>query len=74
MLAFSLCLLLGYLLFGMSSDNWCVSIGNSFRAQPTDGFSLLQLHLMFAIPGCIFSPIGEEFFSAAFFSVRWRRA
>jgi len=63
----SLCFLLGYLLFGMSSDNWFVSIGNSFRAQPTDGFSLLQLHLMFTIPGCIFSPIGEEIFFRGFF-------
>jgi len=61
-----MCFVVGYALFGVTADNWFVSIGNSFRAQPTVGFSLLQLHLMFTIPAMIFSPIGEEIFFRGF--------
>jgi uncharacterized protein len=61
-LASFICFATGYLLFGGSVGNWFMSVGESFRAQPTEGFSLLQLHLMFTIPGVLFSPIGEEFF------------
>ena len=61
------CFAIGYALFGTSEDNWFVSIGNSFRAQPTVGFSIIQLHLMFTIPGIIFSPIGEEIFFRGYF-------
>jgi membrane protease YdiL (CAAX protease family) len=57
-----LCFLLGYALFERTADNWFVSVGNSFRAQPTPGFSTIQLHLMFTIPAMIFSPIGEEIY------------
>lgn len=56
------CFAIGYLLFERTGDNWFVSIGNSFRAQPTPNFSLIQLHLMFTIPAVIFSPIGEEIY------------
>jgi membrane protease YdiL (CAAX protease family) len=66
-LASSLCFAMGYVLFGASGDNWFVSVGNSFRAQPTVGFSIIQLHLMFTIPGMIFSPIGEEIFFRGYF-------
>ena len=54
------CFAIGYLLFGRTADNWFVSVGNSYRAQPTPNFSTIQLHLMFTIPAVIFSPIGEE--------------
>jgi membrane protease YdiL (CAAX protease family) len=56
------CFAIGFLLFERSADHWFVSVGNSFRAQPTPGFSMLQLHLMFTIPAMIFSPIGEEIY------------
>jgi uncharacterized protein len=57
-----LCFVLGYTLFERTTDNWFVSVGNSFRAQPTPGFSTIQLHLLFTIPAMIFSPIGEEIY------------
>lgn len=56
------CFAIGYVFFGQTTDNWFVSVGNSFRAQPTPNFSLVQLHLIFTIPAVIFSPIGEEIF------------
>lgn len=56
------CFASGILLFDRTADNWFVSIGNSFRAQPTPGFSIVQLHLMFTIPAILFSPLGEEIF------------
>lgn len=64
--AATLCFLLGVQLYGHSPDNWFVSIARSFRAQPTPGFSILQLHLTFTIAGCLFSPIGEELFFRGF--------
>lgn len=57
-----LCFVLGYALFERTADNWFVSVANSFRTQPTPGFSAIQLHLMFTIPAMIFSPIGEEIY------------
>ncbi len=57
-----LCFTLGFVLFERTADNWFVSVGNSYRAQPTPGFGILQLHLMFTIPAILFSPIGEETF------------
>lgn len=60
------CFVVGLVLFGVTPDNWFVSVGNSFRAQPTDGLSLVQLHLMFTIPAMLFSPIGEEIFFRGF--------
>ena len=56
------CFAIGFLLFERTADNWFVSVGNSFRAQPTPNFSIVQLHLMFTIPAIIFSPIGEEIY------------
>jgi membrane protease YdiL (CAAX protease family) len=56
------CFAIGFLLFERSADNWFVSVGNSFRAQPTPNFSTVQLHLMFTIPAMLFSPIGEEIY------------
>lgn len=61
-LAAAFCFLLGYALFGSSADHWFVSVGNSFRVQPTGNLSLTVVFLMFTIPAMIFSPIGEEIF------------
>lgn len=60
--AASVCHLLGYGLFGVTADNWFVSVANSFRAQPTPGLGLLHIYLMFTIPAILFSPFGEEIF------------
>lgn len=62
LLAASLCYLIGSALFGTSADNWFISVGHSYRAQPTDGMDIRAVFAMFAIPGMIFSPIGEEIF------------
>lgn len=53
---------LGWALFANGPDHWFVSVANSFKAQPTPGFALWQLHLMFTLPGMLFSPVGEEIF------------
>jgi membrane protease YdiL (CAAX protease family) len=57
------CGLLGLALFGVDSDNWFLSIANSYRnTLDTRGLALWQLHLFFTLPACLFSPIGEEIF------------
>jgi membrane protease YdiL (CAAX protease family) len=53
---------LGATLYGASPDNWFVSVARNYQLQPTDGWSLLQLHLVFTTVACLFSPIGEEIF------------
>ena len=65
-LAASACYLLGATLYGASADNWFVSIARSYQLQPTQGWSLLRLHLTFTIIACLFSPIGEEIFFRGF--------
>ena len=65
-LAASACYLLGATLYGASADNWFVSIARSYQLQPTQGWSLLRLHLTFTIAACLFSPIGEEIFFRGF--------
>ena len=61
------CYGLGWLLFGLSDDNWFVSIKNSyFRTFDTTGMPLQQLFIIFTIPAFIFSPIGEEIFFRGF--------
>lgn len=66
-LAFAgICFASGYVLYGQTADNWFVSVANSYRAHPTAGFSLLQLHLTFTIAALLFSPIGEELFFRGF--------
>lgn len=60
------CFVAGHVLYGASSGNWFVSVANVYRAHPTAGFSLLQLHLTFTIAACLFSPIGEELFFRGF--------
>ena len=57
-----LCFIVGVQLFGSSADNWFVSVARTYREQPSAGLSMLQLHLMFTIVACTFSPLGEEFF------------
>lgn len=62
-LAALLCFAIGASLFGVSFDNWYVSIARNYRqTMDTSSFSLLQLHLVFTLPAMIFSPIGEELF------------
>ena len=61
-LAASLCYWLGAALYGAGPDNWFVSIARNYRLQPTAGWSLLQLHLVFTSVAILFSPIGEEIF------------
>lgn len=57
----------GWLLFGLSADNWFISIKNSyFRTFDTTGMSLQQLFIIFTGPALIFSPIGEEIFFRGF--------
>lgn len=53
---------LGAVLFGASADHWFVSVGNSYRAQPTAGLDIKVVFLMFTVPAIVFSPIGEEIF------------
>jgi len=53
---------LGATLYGASPDNWFVSVARNYQLQPTDGWSLLQLHLVFTTVACLFSPIDEEIF------------
>jgi hypothetical protein len=65
--AASICFALGWLLFGTSADNWYVSIAAAYRkVMNTAGFDLLKLHLIFTIPACLFSPLGEEIFFRGF--------
>jgi len=57
------CFALGYALFGVSADNWFVTIANNYRqSMDTTGWSMARLHLVFTPPALIFSPIGEEIF------------
>ncbi|PUA26520.1 MAG: hypothetical protein B0W54_22480 [Cellvibrio sp. 79] len=57
------CFALGYLLFGITVDNWFVNIGNSYKAMmDTSAMSFWVLSLIFTIPAILFSPIGEEIF------------
>lgn len=65
-LAASACFWFGFALYGTGTDHWFASVARSFRQQPTTGFSLLQLHLMFTIVAILFSPIGEEIFFRGF--------
>ncbi len=61
-LAASACYWLGATLYGASAGNWFVSVARNYQLQPTAGWSLLQLHLVFTTVACLFSPIGEEIF------------
>ncbi len=57
----------GLLLFGLSSDNWFVTIKNSyFNTMNTSGISLMMLFIIFTIPALLFSPLGEEIFFRGF--------
>jgi len=60
------CLPLGRGLFGTEREHWFVSVPNGYRLHPTAGWSLLQLHLVFTLAACLFSPIGEEIFFRGF--------
>lgn len=54
---------LGFVLFGHGTDDWSVSILNSWGLDSAMlGLPRLELFLMFTIPAILFSPIGEEFF------------
>ncbi len=61
------CFALGYALFGVSGDNWFVTIANNYRqTMDTTGWPTARLHLVFTIPALMFSPIGEEIFFRGF--------
>ena len=64
--AAALCFGLGMLLYGSGPQHWFVSVAHSYGGHPVAGMSLLQLHLMFTIAACLFSPIGEEIFFRGF--------
>lgn len=58
-----ICFLLGYFIYGNTSNNWFVNIGNNYKTvMNTSGMSFWMLHLIFTIPAMLFSPIGEEIF------------
>lgn len=62
------CFVIGWVLFGKSSDNWFVSIANNYRQTlDTTGFTSVQLHLIFTLPALFFSPLGEELFFRGLF-------
>jgi len=61
-LAASFCYWLGAMLYGTGPDNWYISVARNYQLQPTAGWSLLQLHLVFTTVAILFSPIGEEIF------------
>ncbi len=55
--------IIGFGLFGTSSDNWYVSVRTSYQADPRLlALPLLVQFLVFTAPAVIFSPLGEEFF------------
>ena len=61
------CYGLGLLFFGVSGDNWFISIKNSYlRTFDTTGMPIEKLFIIFTIPALIFSPIGEEIFFRGF--------
>ncbi len=61
------CYGLGWILFGLSADNWFVSIRYSyFNTVDATGKSVFLLFLIFTIPALLFSPIGEEIFFRGF--------
>ena len=66
LLAATACFWFNFSLYGAGPDHPFVSVARSFRQQPTPGFSLLQLHLMFTIVAILFSPVGEEIFFRGF--------
>jgi uncharacterized protein len=62
-----ICYAAGLLLFGLSADNWFVTIKNSyFNTMNTTGMSLMMLFIIFTIPALLFSPLGEEIFFRGF--------
>lgn len=64
--AASACFLLGMALYGSGPEHPFVSVARNYRLQPTEGWSLLRLHLTFTIAACLFSPLGEEIFYRGF--------
>jgi len=62
-----LCYGTGLLLFGVSANNWFVSIKNSyFNTFDTTSMPLMSLFIIFTMPALIFSPLGEEIFFRGF--------
>ena len=58
---------LGVTLFGVTDDNWFVSIRRAFPVTAEmAGVSTVQLFWILTIPSLIFSPIGEEVFFRGF--------
>lgn len=61
------CYWLGVGLFGVTDDNWLVSVRRSFPEMPeAAAFTKAQLFWVVSVPAMIFSPIGEEIFFRGF--------
>ena len=57
----------GLWLFGLSPNNWYVSIKNSYyNSMNTAGVPLAMVFMIFTIPAILFSPAGEEIFFRGF--------
>jgi uncharacterized protein len=55
--------LVGYVIYNKTSDNWFISIKNSYlQGIDTVHSNRFRLFLIFTIPAMVFSPIGEEFY------------
>ncbi|MEQ1586229.1 MAG: CPBP family intramembrane glutamic endopeptidase [Cyclobacteriaceae bacterium] len=68
-LAAAACHYLGTFFFGVTPDNWYVSIQNFYISNPaySEEIPRLQLFVIFTVPALLFSPIGEELFFRGFF-------
>lgn len=62
-----ICYAAGLLLFGLTSDNWYVSIKNSYHnSMDVSAIALSTQFIIFTIPAILFSPAGEEIFFRGF--------
>lgn len=65
--AATICFLLGFALFGYSTDNWFVTVGDYYKSSSELlTMPIWALFLVFTIPALLFSPFGEEFFFRGF--------
>ncbi len=62
-----ICFGTGLFFFGMSTNNWFVSIKNAYlNTFDTTGLSMISIFMTFTMPAIIFSPFGEEIFFRGF--------
>lgn len=63
----TVCYFLGVWLFGMTAENWYISIRNSYLDNiQANGIPMEQAFWIITIPALIFSPIGEEIYFRGF--------